>query len=58
MSTPIHHTKDVDRALVYAPRRAREQTQQVSILPAAPQIELPARSFSGDRGMQLALKTL
>jgi hypothetical protein len=30
----------------------------VSILPAAPQIELPARSFSGDRGMQLALKTL
>ena len=58
MSSPIHHTKDVDRALVYAPRRAREQTQQVSTLPAAPQIELPARSFSGDRGMQLALKTL
>jgi hypothetical protein len=36
---------------VYAPRRAREQTQQVSTLPAAPQIELPGRSFSGDRGM-------
>ena len=58
MSSPIHHDKDVDSALVYAPRRAREQTQQVSTLPAAPQIELPARSFSGDRGMlerQLAL---
>ena len=51
MSSPIHHDKDVDPALVYAPRRAREQTQQVSTLPAAPQIELPARSFSGDRGM-------
>jgi hypothetical protein len=36
---------------VYAPRRAREQTQQVSTLPAAPQIELPGRRFSGDRGM-------
>ena len=36
---------------MYAPRRAREQTQQVSTLPAAPQIELPGRSFSGDRGM-------
>ena len=59
MSSPIHHDKDVDPALVYAPRRARERTQQVSTLPAAPQIELPARSFSGDRGMlerQLALK--
>ena len=58
MSSPIHHNKDVDPALMYAPRRAREQTQQVSTLPAAPQIELPARSFSGDRGMlerQLAL---
>ena len=51
MSSPIHHDKDVDPALVYAPRRAREQMQQVFILPAAPQIELPARSFSGDRGM-------
>jgi hypothetical protein len=46
VSSPIHHD-----TLVYAPRRAREQTQQVSTLPAAPQIELPARSFSGDRGM-------
>ena len=58
MSSPIHHTKDVDPALIYAPRRAREQTQQESTLPAAPQIELPARSFSGDGGMlegQLAL---
>ena len=58
MSSPIHHTKDVKPALIYAPRWAREQTQQVSTLPAAPQIELPARSFSGDRGMlerQLAL---
>jgi hypothetical protein len=36
---------------VYAPRRAREQTQQVSTLPAAPQIELPGRSFSGNRVM-------
>ena len=51
MSSPIHHTKDVDPALVYAPRRAREQTQQVSTLPAAPQIELPARSFSDAREM-------
>ena len=58
VSSPIHHDKDVDPTLAHAPRRAREQTQQVSILPAAPQIELPARSFSGDRGMQLALKTL
>jgi hypothetical protein len=58
VSSPIHHTKDVKPALIYAPRWAREQTQQVSTLPAAPQIELPARSFSGDRGMlerQLAL---
>jgi hypothetical protein len=46
VSSPIHHD-----TLVYAPRRAREQTQQVSTLPAAPQIELPGRSFSGDRGM-------
>ena len=45
MSSPIHHDKDVDPALVYAPRRAREQTQQVSTLPAVPQIELrPAAS--------------
>ena len=58
VSSPIHHDKDVDPTLAHAPRRAREQTQQVSTLPAAPQIELPARSFSGDRGMQLALKTL
>ena len=59
MSSPIRHAKDVDPALVYAPRWAREQTQQVSTLPAAPQIELPARSFSGDRGRlerQLALE--
>jgi hypothetical protein len=58
VSSPIHHAKDVNPALIYAPRWAREQTQQVSTLPAAPQIELPARSFSGDRGMlerQLAL---
>ena len=59
MSSPIRHAKDIDPALVYAPRRARKQTQQVSTLPAAPQIELPARSFSGDRGRlerQLALE--
>jgi hypothetical protein len=48
---PIHHDKDVGAHLVYAPRRAREQTQQVPTLPVAPQIELPARSFSGNRGM-------
>ncbi len=55
MSTPLHHPKDVDPDLIYAPRWAREQTPT---LPAAPQIKLPARSFSGDRGMvgrQLAL---
>jgi len=59
MSAPIHTvhstfrtTKDVGPVhLVYAPRRAREQTQQVSTLPPAPQIELPTRGFSGDRGM-------
>ena len=51
MSSPIHHDKDLDPALVYAPRRAREQMQEAFILPAAPQIELPARSFGGDRGM-------
>jgi hypothetical protein len=51
VSSPIHHTKDVNPALIYAPRRAREQTLQVSTLPAARQIELPAHSFSGDRGM-------
>jgi hypothetical protein len=51
VSSPIHHTKDVDPALVYAPRRAREQRHQVSTLPAAPQIELPARSFSDAREM-------
>jgi hypothetical protein len=50
VSSPIHHDKDVDPTVAHAPRRAREQTQQVSTLPAAPQIELPA--------MQLALKTL
>ena len=58
MSSPIRHAKDVDPTLVYAPRWAREQTQQVSTLPAAPQIELPARSFSDARQMlerQLAL---
>jgi len=50
VSSPIRHAKDVDPALVYAPRCASEQTQRVSTLPPAPQIELPARSFSGDRG--------
>jgi hypothetical protein len=59
MSAPIHmvhspfrRDKDVGPVhLVYAPRGAREQTQQVSTLPSAPQIELLARGFSGDRGM-------
>jgi hypothetical protein len=52
VSSPIHHDKDVDPAhLVYAPRRVREQTQQVFTLPPAPQIELPARRVSGGRGM-------
>jgi hypothetical protein len=59
MSAPIHmvhspfrRDKDVGPVhLVYAPRGAREQTQQVSTLPPAPQIELLARGFSGDRGM-------
>ena len=51
MSSPIH-------TLIYAPRRAREQAQQLPTLPAAPQIELPDRGLSGDFGMlerQLAL---
>jgi hypothetical protein len=59
MSAPIHmvhspfrRDKDVGPVhLVYAPRGAREQTQQVSTLPSAPQIELLARGFGGDRGM-------
>jgi hypothetical protein len=51
VSSPIH-------TLMYAPRRAREQAQQLPTLPAAPQIELPDRGLSGDFGMlerQLAL---
>jgi hypothetical protein len=51
VSFPIQNDKDVAAHLVYAPRRPREQTQRVPTLPVAPQIELQARSFSGDRAM-------
>jgi hypothetical protein len=48
---PNYHEEHAAAHLVYEPRRARERTQQVPTLPVAPQIELPVRGFSGDRGM-------
>ena len=67
MSSPIHHPKDLDAALMYAPPWAREEGQ----LPPAPTLPAPRpnrpveedpaqQGFSGDRAMsrlrrQLAL---
>jgi hypothetical protein len=68
MSSPIHHPKDLDPALMYAPPWARGETQPATSPGPAPPIEWPpqrrplddGRSFSGDRAVlevkrQLAL---
>lgn len=68
MSSPIHHPKDLDPALMYAPPWARKETQPASDPSPAPPIEWPpqrrrlddGRGFSGDRAVlevkrQLAL---
>jgi hypothetical protein len=68
MSSPIHHPKDLDPALMYAPPWARDKTEPPSSPEPAPPIEWPprrprvddARGFSGDRAVlevkrQLAL---
>jgi hypothetical protein len=51
MSSPIHHPKDLDAALMYAPPWARDQGEPV--LPPAPTLPAPhpASAFSGDRAM-------
>jgi hypothetical protein len=59
MSSPIHRAKDLDAALRYAPRGAREQGQPVPVQPSAPPVEWPPwlrrhrhdRTFSGDRAV-------
>ena len=59
MSSPIHRAKDLDAALRYAPRWAREQREQVPLQPSAPPVEWPPwlrrhhhdRTFSGDRAV-------
>jgi hypothetical protein len=71
MSSPIHHAKDLDAALIYAPPWAREQRQPEPLRPAAalavgsPQrrrrLGLAGTSYSGDLAMaklqrQLALE--
>ncbi len=64
MSSPVHHAKDLDVALTYAPPWAREPAEPLATLPAAPTIERPLRSGrpgkAGDRAVlelrrQLAL---
>jgi len=68
MSSPIHHPKDLDPALMYAPPWARGESQPATNPHPAPPIEWPpqrrrpddGRSFSGDRAVlevkrQLAL---
>ncbi len=58
MSSPIHHTKDVDVALIYAPPWARDRRGALATKPVTPSVKStsrhlrPARdSFSGDRAM-------
>jgi len=59
MSSPSHRAKDLDAALRYAPRWAREQGEQVTLQPSAPPVEWPPwlrrhrhdRTFSGDRAV-------
>jgi hypothetical protein len=43
MSSPIHHAKDLDVALMYAPPWARDQSRPEPVPPAAPAIEWPPR---------------
>ena len=59
MSSPIHHPKDLDPALMYAPPWARDPAQPAPSSRAAPPVEWPpqrrrlhdGRSFSGDRAV-------
>ena len=68
MSSPIHHAKDLDPALMYAPPWARDQAQPAAERSSAPPVEWPpprrrfgtGPAFSGDRAVldlkrQLAL---
>jgi hypothetical protein len=68
MSSPIHHAKDLDPALIYAPPWARDQAQPAPSPGSAPPVEWPpprrrvgaGPAFSGDRAVlevkrQLAL---
>ena len=41
MSTPSRSTKNQDPALIYAPPRGRDQTQQMPIEPSLPRAEWP-----------------
>ena len=56
MSSPIHHSHDLDPALRYAPRRVREQASRTGRpLPLPPEFRRPMEhappEFSGDRAM-------
>jgi hypothetical protein len=59
MSFPIHHAKDLDASLRYAPRWAREQGQPIPVQPSVPPVEWPRwlrsrgndRTFNGDRAL-------
>ncbi len=55
MSSPIHQVEDLDPALRYAPRWARDRTSPLSGRPQAPPAARPVRrakpEFSGDRAM-------
>src|SRR5581483_40405 len=60
MSSPIHHPKDLDTALMYAPPWAREQGGQKPLRPSAAlgrgqkrqrPVALSAYQYSGDRDM-------
>jgi hypothetical protein len=55
MSSPIHHAEDLDPALRYAPRWARDRVSPLPGRPLPPPAVRPARrarpEFSGDRAM-------
>lgn len=55
MSSPIHQVEDLDPALRYAPRWARDRASPLPGRPLAPSAARPARrarpEFSGDRAM-------